>query len=623
MAYISVMETIRDGFKRKLKFTHRGDQSQEFASAVLSLYDEFHNSYTTEWERLNDDERVYLGDHWTGMEGFGKEEPNTDRPRPSTPIITSTIENIKADLFDQFPVATIDPDLTTDGGIILSKVLTMAVNQDLDECKFESNFAMSIQDFVQDGWTVWETGWDPFGYDGMGSSYIRYISNKNFLCDPLSKDLQNGRAVFKIDRRPRDWFAQRYPDAYPYMGTSDELKVTGDHFQNDSNTKATDIDAAMNYLEAWFRIYDVDAKKYQIHFVTLAGGLILENSSIDYPSGYYSDSLYPFVITRFYARKDSALGFGIVELFKNPQRYSDKLDQILLENAFRASRPRMIVNEGIVDIDDARDWTKEVISTQGPAQKGSAYDWMQTAPLPAYLMNYIQNIRDGIKQESGANDQSRGQTGGGVTAASAITALQEMATKRSRMEVYIIFDSFRECVKRMISVLRDRAIVTRTYSITVNGQPQILPFDRVSLLKLGGLTPLGFLIDVKTSRQTRYSRLSHNELWLQMMNMMQQSADPVIMLEGLDFDEKEKLLDCVRRAQQGGMLNLQKQLMSAMQTIEQLQAENAACRESAAKAQAYMNTQAQAVKQGAQADVGSPIKGSDINIDPAAVANAM
>ena len=198
-----------------------------------------------------------------------------------------------------------------------------------------------------------------------------------------------------------------------------------------------------------------------------------------------------------------------------------------------------------------------------------------------------------------------------------------MATKRSRMEVYIIFDSFRECVKRMISVLRDRAIVTRTYSITVNGQPQILPFDRVSLLKLGGLTPLGFLIDVKTSRQTRYSRLSHNELWLQMMNMMQQSADPVIMLEGLDFDEKEKLLDCVRRAQQGGMLNLQKQLMSAMQTIEQLQAENAACRESAAKAQAYMNTQAQAVKQGAQADVGSPIKGSDINIDPAAVANAM
>ena len=63
--------------------------------------------------------------------------------------------------------------------------------------------------------------------------------------------------------------------------------------------------------------------------------------------------------------------------------------------------------------------------------------------------------------------------------------------------------------------------------------------------------------------------------------------------------------------------------MSAMQTIEQLQAENAACRESAAKAQAYMNTQAQAVKQGAQADVGSPIKGSDINIDPAAVANAM
>ena len=66
--------------------------------SIYTLFDEYRNAYGPEWQRLERCERIYRGDHWHDV-------PETDpgEPRPVTPVIQSTIENVRADLMDQYP----------------------------------------------------------------------------------------------------------------------------------------------------------------------------------------------------------------------------------------------------------------------------------------------------------------------------------------------------------------------------------------------------------------------------------------------------------------------------------------------------------------------------------------
>ena len=136
---------------------------------------------------------------------------------------------------------------------------------------------------------------------------------------------------------------------------------------------------------------------------------------------------------------------------------------------------------------------------------------MDTQPLPSYLLNFTQMMQESIKNEAGSNDQSRGQTAGGVTAASAITALQDMSTKRSRMEARELQRGFKECVRMMIEIMREKDIVPREVAITLGGQTAIMPFDSRSLFRTDGKgrkVPIEAIISIKTSRQTRFSKMA-------------------------------------------------------------------------------------------------------------------
>jgi len=578
---LTTMETIRRGLKMKVKI---GAEDNKLANAVQSLFREFVADYRQEWERIDDNERIYQGDHWNGiMPVLDDDNPNV--PKPTTPIITSVIENIKADLSDEFPEAVILPESVDDE--VAAKVLTQALRQEQEACGFDKEYDKATQDMLNCGWTVWEIGHDPELNRGVGGSYIRYVINKNFMCDPQVLDLQEGRACFKFDVRPYDWFCQHYPDHVPFLKGDDDL-VNKDH--NDFGaTTAPSNRHSYRLIEAWFRVYDPETKAHAVHMLLMAGGQILENSYETRPNGYFKHGKYPFVITRLFPQKGSALGLGITDLFKDSQRFSDKLDQILLVNTFRASRPRLLVQEDMVDYDEARDFSKEVIRTKGSPQMATA--WQQANPLPSHIMAYINQIRDLIKTESGSNEQSRGNTTSGVTAGTAIAALQEMSMKRSRMEGRAMHYGYAEASLMQLDVMEEFDTVERNIIVTIGSQKMKLPFSRKTFRKLfedGTDIPIGFRVSVRTSRQTRYTKLQHNELWLQMMGTLGNTVDPAIMIEGLEYEEKERLLDNIRRAQAGGITNLQKQLAELSQMVQQQTEEIAQYKKALASAQNYV-----------------------------------
>ncbi len=561
------MEKIYAGIGREHK---PGDSNDvEFIDAIYGLFEEYRDTYyREEWQRLDDNVTIYEGTYWGDNDA---EVVRGDRkPRMATPMITSCIENIKADLMDEMPEAVILPDAAGDAPMVTAKVLTKVVEQELDACDWEGEYVKGVQDFLQDGWCVFEAGHDPMENNGLGGAFIHYVMNKNFMCDPQTPNLQDGRACFVLDIKPWDWFKQHYPDIFPYM-TGDESFIETDRIESTTEPERA---KSLRLIEMWVKEFDPKKKSAAVHFVRVAGHQVIEDSKLTYPNGYYEHGLFPFRICTLYPQKGSALGLGICDLFKDTQRYADKLNAILLENALRARTPRLFIQEGLVDIEDVRDFSREAIEVQGNLD--AAVKWMDTQPLPSYLLNFVQMMQQSIKNEAGSNDQSRGQTAGGVTAASAITALQDMSTKRSRMEARELQRGFKECVRMMIEIMREKDIVPREVVITVNGEPQILPFDSRSLYRGNGegrRVPIEALISIKTSRQTRFSRMAHNELVLQFVNMFQQTADPLIMMEALEMDDKEQILDQIRKAQHGGMLALQQQNAQMQAQLQQMSEE--------------------------------------------------
>jgi len=590
--------TIMEGLYKPHPVCVEGEDP--FVAAIYGLFGRyFTEKYATEWNRLDDNSRIYNGNHW---HDFGDKEKNKKLPKPNIPTLTSAIENLKADYNDEYPEAVVVKESVHSE--LLAKVLTIIIRQELDTAGFEVEYGSIVQDILQDGWGCWEVGYDPDANQGMGGAYIRTIMNKNFLCDPAVKDLQDGRACFKIDMKPRYWFKQRYPEQYPYMKDDREYIQFNHETITDADNNMADSTFAL--IEMWVREYDPKTMRHKVHFAKVAGHQLLELSTEQYPDGYYAHGMYPFIVTPLFPQRGTELGIGLVDMFKDPQRFSDKTLQIILTNLYRAAKPVMVLDEAyLVDPTDALDMDKEVIRVHGNVQQ--AYSWQQPQPLPNTSFSVVDYLTGMIKNESGTNDQSRGQTSAGVTAASAITALQEMSTKRSRMGAQRLHFSFRKAVTMMLSVVQEKQIVPRVVEVTVAGEPIAVSFDgewvRDQLKKLGNGTPIVPFVTVKSARQTRYSKMMHNELVIQMMQATQGSTDPVLMFEAFEYDEKEAILDTIRKAQRGGMLNLTKQVEEQSQMIQQLSEQLSQYKQAMASAEANMKQMAAQQAQQAQANI--------------------
>ncbi len=516
-----------------MKVTKQTDEKRILCEKAYGLFREFRGAYIPEWQRLENCERMYRGDHWHDV-------PVTDRnePRPVTPILQSTIENIKSELMDRVPEAVILPESPADADV--ARVIEAIIRQNHDADGYVKEYRKLVHDLLVGGYCVQEVGYDSTLNGGLGGAFIRNVDARGILFDPLATDLQESRAVFKISLKTREYLLSHFPKAAPFLtadafGTPDAVQ---DEFLRGERSDA------MLFIEYWWREYDADTDQSCVHMAQIAGNQVLSDSRDVNPDGYYEHGLYPFIITPLFVRKGSCLGLGLVDMFETQQRYADKLDQIVLKNALMASHNKLLVTEASgFDVDDLRDWSKEV--HRGESLGGVT--WFSTPPLPAYIIGYIGNIREGIKQESGANDFSRGMPEGGVTAATAISALQEMSNKRARMIARSLHESFRDAVRLEIEVEREFNFFTRKVNVTVDGKVQERSFESVMLMRKAPgsvFLPIEFYISVKAQQETRYSAMSQNELVLRMLQSGMMRPEQAVEL--MVFEGKDQLLKQLR-----------------------------------------------------------------------------
>ena len=74
------------------------EQLEAEVESLYELFHEYYDAYAEERSRLDRCERMYHAQHWADIP-----EREANEPRPVTPIIHSTIENVRADLMDYLP----------------------------------------------------------------------------------------------------------------------------------------------------------------------------------------------------------------------------------------------------------------------------------------------------------------------------------------------------------------------------------------------------------------------------------------------------------------------------------------------------------------------------------------
>ena len=154
----------------------------EETEKLYTLFREYYDAYAAERARLDRCERMYRGDHWGDIP-----QKDAGEPRPVTPIIQSTVENVRADLIDYLPEAIISADSREYDE--LAELMTRIIRENHLRCAYDDEYAKLTHDLLVGGYSVQQVGFDPDANGGIGGAYIKHVDNRTVMFDPLCSDL--------------------------------------------------------------------------------------------------------------------------------------------------------------------------------------------------------------------------------------------------------------------------------------------------------------------------------------------------------------------------------------------------------------------------------------------------
>ena len=260
---------------------------------------------------------------------------------------------------------------------------------------------------------------------------------------------------------------------------------------------------------------------------------------------------------------------------KDCQTAIDKMNHAMDENVLLAAKQRYVLSDTAgVNEEELADLGRDIVHVAGRLNEDS-FRPLQTAGLQGNSLSYRNSRIDELKEISGNRDMTQGGTTGGVTAASAIAALQEAGSKLSRDMLKSAYRAFAKECYLILELMRQFYDEQRVFRIVgASGETEFLPFSAQALrpqprqavggVELGSREPI-FDIVVNAAKKSTFSRLSQNETakeCYQLGFFDPRNADAALAaLEMMDFEGIEKVRQRVRRngTLAGQLLQLQQQ----------------------------------------------------------------
>ena len=206
-------------------------------------------------------------------------------------------------------------------------------------------------------------------------------------------------------------------------------------------------------------------KNGAVHLKKLWGDKVIFDSEALGGEGLYPGGHYPFVLDALIPIAGSPLGYGLTHLVYPLQVYIDKLDRLVLENAAVAGKQRFFVREGSgVDLKALADLNVSLIPCD-LSTDDNAVRPVQAGSLPAFVLNHRDSKITELKDVSGNRDFTTGGVAGGITAYSAIVALQEAGSKLSRDMITGAYRTFKQVTATVLQLLKKYGTEEKQYFV--------------------------------------------------------------------------------------------------------------------------------------------------------------
>ena len=521
-------------------------------------------------QRLVDNELWFRMGHWKNYQNPMME----GKPQPSSGWLFNSIANKHADAMDNYPAPNVLPRAPDDEQTarVLSSVLPVV----LEQADYEQVYSDTWWRKLKQGTGVKGVFWDPEQRGGVGEITVRPMNLLMLYWEPGVDDIQASPNFFSLSLEDTDQLTERWPQLEGHSTSALEVP----HYLHDGGL---DTNGKSVVVDWYYKKRNAEGRRV-LHYCKFCNGVVLyasENDPEYAGRGFYDHGQYPFVFDPLFVEEDSPAGFGYIDVMKECQTAIDRMNHAMDENVLLSSKQRYVLSDAAgVNEEELADFSRDIVQVVGRLGDDS-FRPLQTTGLQGNSLSYRNSRIEELKEISGNRDMTQGGTAGGVTAASAIAALQEAGSKLSRDMLKSAYRAFAKECYLIIDLMRQFYDEERVFRIIgETGRSEFVHFSGAALraqalpgvggVELGSREPI-FDIVVSAEKKSTFSRLSQNETakeCYQLGFFAPRNADAALAaLEMMDFEGIEKVRQRVR--QNGTLVQRLEQLQSQLVQLKQ------------------------------------------------------
>lgn len=417
---------------------------KESLSSLSELHDEF---------REYDD--FYLAKHWN-------EQRASWRPDPVVNYVAYIVDQKAPQLTNNRPTGLIMP--TTQEDEEAAKVFTQVT----DVISERVNFDDKIDEVARTGLLL-GTGWFKVYWDNSlsGGSKARGTIWKgdvsidtpdptNIYPDPQANNVQDCRFIIYAVPKTTQWIKQQFN-----VKVDPEQSFLTDVYNRPSKDYSKD---RVLFYEYWYK----DEKG--VHVIYAAGGKVLKKIP-----NVYKHGKYPFVTFLAKKKRKSLWGIGEPKNIMSNQKLLNKFMELMTVNQLLTANPIALI-DAQSGIDDKK-WTNKPGLKVKAKNATNAVKWLEPPKMSTDTPRLIEKMTEFIERMGGIYDSLTGETPSGVTAATAISLLQEQGSIPIKGIARNLYRSIKDVYELMIELVKENYTETRYIRITgEDGQNEFVEF---------------------------------------------------------------------------------------------------------------------------------------------------